>query len=62
MSSSPLGLAPPPRVCHSSPPPAGGPLGLTLDLRRDEGYDHSYCYIATFIEEHLRHHATILNA
>eukprot|EP00667_Euglena_gracilis_P016482 EG_transcript_17257 len=35
---------------------------LTLDLRRDEGYDHSYCYIATFIEEHLRHHAAILNA
>ncbi len=32
---------------------AGQPL--TLNLR--EGYDHSYYFVATFIEEHLRHHA-----
>ncbi len=25
-----------------------------LELRRQEGYDHSYYFIATFIEEHLR--------
>jgi S-formylglutathione hydrolase len=23
-----------------------------------EGYDHSYFFIATFIEDHLRHHAS----
>jgi S-formylglutathione hydrolase len=27
-----------------------------LILRRHEGYDHGYYFIATFIEEHLRHH------
>uniref|UniRef100_A0A1B0DMJ3 S-formylglutathione hydrolase n=1 Tax=Phlebotomus papatasi TaxID=29031 RepID=A0A1B0DMJ3_PHLPP len=26
-------------------------------LRIREGYDHSYFYIATFIEEHIRYHA-----
>jgi len=25
-----------------------------------EGYDHSYYFIATFIEDHLRHHAKAL--
>ncbi len=33
---------------------------VTLDLRRHEGYDHGYYFIATFMEEHLRHHAAIL--
>jgi S-formylglutathione hydrolase len=28
-----------------------------LTLRMQEGYDHSYFFIATFIEDHLRHHA-----
>lgn len=28
-----------------------------LTLRRQPGYDHSYFFIATFIEEHLRFHA-----
>ena len=28
-----------------------------LELRMQEGYDHSYYFIATFIEDHLRHHA-----
>ena len=31
-----------------------------LKLRMQEGYDHSYCFIATFIEDHLRHHAEAL--
>ena len=31
--------------------------GVPLDLRMQEGYDHSYFFIATFIEEHLRFHA-----
>jgi S-formylglutathione hydrolase len=29
-----------------------------LELRMQPGYDHSYYFIATFIEDHLRHHAT----
>ena len=31
--------------------------GLPLALRVHDGYDHGYYFIATFIEEHLRHHA-----
>lgn len=31
--------------------------GVPLTLRRQEGYDHSYYFIATFIEDHLRWHA-----
>jgi len=31
--------------------------GVPLDLRRHEGYDHSYYFIATFVDEHLRLHA-----
>jgi len=30
---------------------------VSLDLRLQEGYDHSYFFIATFIEDHLRFHA-----
>ncbi|MBU2880158.1 S-formylglutathione hydrolase [Aliiglaciecola lipolytica] len=32
-----------------------------LDLRLHDGYDHSYYFISSFIEEHLRFHATYLN-
>jgi len=31
--------------------------GVSLDLRLRDGYDHSYFFIATFIEDHLRFHA-----
>ncbi|PSB29516.1 S-formylglutathione hydrolase [Stenomitos frigidus] len=31
-----------------------------LTLRMQEGYDHSYYLIATFVEDHIRHHAEIL--
>jgi S-formylglutathione hydrolase len=31
--------------------------GVPLDLRMQEGYDHSYFFIATFIDDHLRFHA-----
>jgi S-formylglutathione hydrolase len=31
--------------------------GISLTLRRQPGYDHSYFFIASFIEEHLRWHA-----
>ncbi|WP_439814362.1 S-formylglutathione hydrolase [Zavarzinia sp. CC-PAN008] len=34
--------------------------GQPLTLRRHEGYDHSYYFIATFIESHLRHHGAAL--
>jgi len=36
--------------------------GQALRLRRHEGYDHSYYFIATFMEDHLRHHARALCA
>jgi S-formylglutathione hydrolase len=31
--------------------------GQPLTLRMQEGYDHGYYFIATFIEDHIRHHA-----
>jgi S-formylglutathione hydrolase len=31
-----------------------------LILRMQEGYDHGYYFVATFIEDHLRHHARAL--
>ncbi|MAM00362.1 S-formylglutathione hydrolase [Hydrocarboniclastica marina] len=31
-----------------------------VELRMQSGYDHSYFFIATFIEDHLRHHAAAL--
>ncbi|MBC7880446.1 MAG: S-formylglutathione hydrolase [Anaerolineae bacterium] len=34
--------------------------GQALMLRRQEGYDHGYYFISTFIEDHLRHHAEAL--
>jgi S-formylglutathione hydrolase len=34
--------------------------GIPLTLRRQPGYDHSYYFIASFIEDHLRwHHARL---
>jgi S-formylglutathione hydrolase len=34
--------------------------GQPLTLRRHDGYDHGYWFIASFIEDHLRHHAQTL--
>lgn len=34
--------------------------GQSLNLRMQPGYDHSYYFIATFIADHLRHHARSL--
>jgi len=31
--------------------------GHPLQLRRQAGYDHSYFFVASFIDDHLRHHA-----
>jgi S-formylglutathione hydrolase len=35
---------------------AAAAAGQKLTLRRQDGYDHSYFFIATFIEDHLRWH------
>ena len=32
-------------------------VGQSLTLRRHDGYDHGYYFIASFIADHLRHHA-----
>jgi S-formylglutathione hydrolase len=36
--------------------------GVALELRRHDGFDHGYYFIATFMEDHLQHHAGILKA
>ncbi len=36
--------------------------GQSLTLRRHDGYDHGYFFIASFIEDHLRFHADALKA
>lgn len=35
--------------------------GQALRLRRQAGYDHSYFFIASFIDDHIRHHRDLLN-
>ncbi|WP_298855747.1 S-formylglutathione hydrolase [uncultured Aquimonas sp.] len=36
--------------------------GQALRVRRHAGYDHSYWFIQSFVEDHLRHHAAALNS
>ncbi|PSJ37927.1 S-formylglutathione hydrolase [Allosphingosinicella deserti] len=36
--------------------------GIPLTLRLQQGYDHSYYFISTFMEDHLRWHAARLTA
>lgn len=36
--------------------------GQALQLRRHAGYDHSYYFIQSFIEDHIEHHARALGA
>jgi S-formylglutathione hydrolase len=36
--------------------------GQPLTLRRHAGYDHGYYFIATFVADHLAHHAAALSA
>ncbi|MBH3340476.1 S-formylglutathione hydrolase [Pseudomonas mendocina] len=45
-----------PQVLQAAAKAAGHPL----TLRMQPGYDHSYYFIASFIDEHLRHHAAAL--
>ena len=33
---------------------------VPLELRRQEGYDHGYFFVATFVEDHLRRHRAAL--
>lgn len=40
-------------ICHQRQHP--------LVMRHQEGYDHSYYFVATFIDEHLRYHAQHLS-
>ncbi len=35
--------------------------GQALELRRHDGYDHSYFFIASFVDDHLKHHAARLS-
>jgi S-formylglutathione hydrolase len=35
-------------------------VGQPLTLRRHAGYDHGYYFIASFVADHLRHHAAAL--
>ena len=34
--------------------------GTKLELRMQDGYDHGYYFIATYVTDHLRHHAAFL--
>ena len=39
---------------------AASAAGHPLTLRQQAGYDHGYFFIASFIDDHLRHHAAAL--
>ncbi|HWA14491.1 MAG TPA: S-formylglutathione hydrolase [Burkholderiales bacterium] len=49
------------QLCPEALEAASREAGQRLTLRRQEGYDHGYFFIATFMEDHLRHHAAQLN-
>jgi len=36
------------------------PEKITLNLRIQEGYNHSYFFVSTFIGDHIEHHAKLL--
>lgn len=36
--------------------------GHPLTLRLQKGYDHSYFFISTFVEDHIKHHAAALKS
>jgi len=50
------------QLCPDALREACAAAGHPLVLRMQPGYDHSYYFIASFIEEHLRHHAAALYA
>lgn len=34
--------------------------GQPVEIRLHDAYDHSYYFISTLMEDHLRHHASVL--
>jgi S-formylglutathione hydrolase len=40
-------------ACHSA--------GMNLGFNQREGYDHSYLFVSSFMENHLRFHHGILS-
>jgi S-formylglutathione hydrolase len=36
---------------------AAAAAGFPVTLRMQDGYDHSYFFISTFMDDHLEHHA-----
>lgn len=36
--------------------------GFPVTMRMQDGYDHSYYFMATFMDEHVAHHAKALKA
>ncbi|XP_043476969.1 S-formylglutathione hydrolase isoform X1 [Leptopilina heterotoma] len=40
--------------------PAAQSISMPLTLRMQDGYDHTYFFISTFIEDHIKHHAKYL--
>lgn len=42
--------------------PLNGLFGVQVVLRKQDGYDHGYYFIATFMEDHIDMHAAALNA
>ena len=36
--------------------------GINVELNLHDGYDHSYFFVASFIEVHIKFHANHLNA
>jgi S-formylglutathione hydrolase len=37
-------------------------MGQPVTVRRHAGYDHSYFFVMSFVEDHLRLHARALHA
>jgi len=40
---------------------AAAAAGYPLEVRIQEGYDHSYYFIASFLQDHFKHHAQLLS-
>ena len=41
---------------------ASSAANYPIEVRMQEGYDHSYYFIASFVEDHLRFHASHLTS
>jgi S-formylglutathione hydrolase len=36
--------------------------GVAVVLKNHEGYDHSYFFVSTFLEDHFKHHSQFLKS